>query len=123
MEEIKQSALPDIRHTAVLNAPINKVWDAVATAEGLTSWFMPNDMKPEVGYEFLLNAADFGMSPCKVTEVNPPNRLAFNWGKDWTLAFELTEVDGRTEVAIIHSGWDAEKATEFGAPHSMVRDR
>jgi uncharacterized protein YndB with AHSA1/START domain len=84
-------------------------------------WFMPNDMKPVVGHEFQLNAGDFGKSPCKVTEVDPPTRLAFNWGKDWTLTFELKDLDGKTEVTIIHSGWDADKATEFGAPHSIVR--
>ncbi|MGC4376642.1 SRPBCC domain-containing protein [Fictibacillus sp. Mic-4] len=113
--------MQDIVHTGVFNAPIDKVWKAVATKDGLSAWFMPNDMEPVVGHEFHLNAGEFGMSPCKVTEVDPPNRLSFNWGKDWTLSFELKDLDGKTEVTIIHSGWDAEKATEFGAPHTAVR--
>jgi uncharacterized protein YndB with AHSA1/START domain len=121
MENNKTNTLPDIRQTVVLNAPIRKVWDAVATSEGIAAWFMPNDFQPVEGYEFHLNAAQFGMSPCKVTVVDPPNRLSFNWGKDWALTFELTELDDQTEISLIHSGWDADKMTEFGAPHTAVR--
>lgn len=122
MENNTQHTLPDIRKTMVLNAPIQKVWDAVATSEGIAAWFMPNDFQPEDGYEFHLNAGPFGMSPCKVTQIDPPNRLSFRWGKDWTLTFELAELDGKTQFTLIHSGWDADKTTEFGQPHSAVRE-
>ncbi|PLR89134.1 SRPBCC family protein [Bacillus sp. T33-2] len=118
----KKEQLSDIIRKEVFNAPIGKVWDAVATSEGLAAWFMPNDFQPVEGHEFHLNAAQFGMSPCKVTKLDPANTLSFNWGKDWTLTFHLKEVDGRTELTIMHSGWDADKVTEFGAPHSVVRN-
>jgi uncharacterized protein YndB with AHSA1/START domain len=123
MENKIQTTLPDIRQTLVFNAPIQKVWEAVATSEGLAAWFMPNDFQPVAGHEFHLNAGHFGMSPCKVTEIDPPNRLSFNWGKDWTITFELKEFDGKTEFTLIHSGWDADKVTEFGETHTVVRDR
>nr|WP_274653394.1 SRPBCC domain-containing protein [Paenibacillus humicola] len=114
--------LPDIRQTLTFNAPIGKVWDAVATSEGIAAWFMPNDFRPEVGREFHLEAGPFGKSPCKVTEIDPPHRLSFKWGKDWTLTFELRELDGgKTEFTLIHGGWDMDKATEFGQPHDTVR--
>ncbi|MDP4172153.1 MAG: SRPBCC domain-containing protein, partial [Bacillota bacterium] len=67
------TTLTDIIRTAEFNAPIQKVWNAVATAEGLEAWFMPNDFEPVEGHEFHLNAGQFGMSPCKVTKVDPPN--------------------------------------------------
>jgi uncharacterized protein YndB with AHSA1/START domain len=118
---MSQETLQDIRQTMVYNAPIQKVWDAVATSEGLAAWFMPNDLQPIEGHEFHLNAAQFGMSPCRVTVVDPPNKLSFNWGKDWTLTFELKELGEQTEFTLIHSGWDANKVTEFGAPHTAVR--
>jgi uncharacterized protein YndB with AHSA1/START domain len=123
MENSTANALPDIQQTVVLKAPIQKVWNAVATSEGIAAWFMPNDFQPVVGYEFHINAAHFGMSPCKVTEIDSPHRLSFNWGKDWSLTFELKELDaGQTEFTLIHSGWDANKMTEFGAPHAAVRE-
>jgi uncharacterized protein YndB with AHSA1/START domain len=121
MENNNQHTLPDIVQKVVFNAPVSKVWNAVATQEGLAAWFMPNDFQPVAGYEFQLNAGPFGMSPCKITEIDPPNRLSFNWGKDWTVTFELAEREGKTEFTLIHSGWDADTVTEFGQPHSVVR--
>lgn len=123
MSDLTPESIPDIRKTLVLNAPIAKVWDAVATAEGIAAWFMPNDFKPEMGYEFHLEAGPFGRSPCKVTEIAPPNRLTFHWGEQWSVTFELAEQGDKTEFTLIHSGWDLNKVTEFGEAHTIVRDR
>ncbi|MBB6671751.1 SRPBCC family protein [Cohnella nanjingensis] len=121
----QNATLPDIRQTLEFNAPIQKVWNAVSTAESIGAWFMPViGFEPVVGREFELNAGPFGMSPCKVTELDPPSRLRFNWGKDWTLTFELKELDGgRTEFTLIHGGWSEDVLTEFGESHRIVRDR
>jgi len=113
--------MPEIRKKIVLNAPIEKVWKAVSTSEGIAAWWMPNTFTPEVGHEFLLHTGQFGDSPCKVTEIDPPNRVGFNWGKDWHLEFELKQLGEKTEFTLIHSGWDPEKTTEFGQPHSIVQ--
>jgi uncharacterized protein YndB with AHSA1/START domain len=123
MSNHTQNTLPDIRQTLVLNAPVEKVWSAVATSEGIAAWFMPNDFKPVEGYEFHLEAGQFGKSPCKVTEIDPPNRLSFEWGKDWTLTFELVKQGDQTELTLIHGGWDVDKVTEFGQAHELVRER
>jgi uncharacterized protein YndB with AHSA1/START domain len=120
---MQKNKLPDIEQKIVLNASIEKVWEAVATSDGIAAWFMPNDFKPVEGYEFHLNAGNFGMSPCKVTEIDRPNRLSFNWGKDWTLTFLLEETGNKTKFTIIHSGWEAGMLTEFGETHEIVRER
>lgn len=57
-----------------------------------------------------------------MTELDPPHRVGFDWGKDWHLSFELKRLEDKTEFTLIHSGWDPEKVTEFGQPHPMVRD-
>ncbi len=116
-----EGLLPEIRKTVLLQAPIEKVWQAVATSEGIAAWWMPNTFKPQVGHEFILHAGPFGDSPCKVTELEPMKRVSFNWGKDWTLTFELEEQEGKIAFTLIHSGWAAEGATEFGQPHEVVR--
>lgn len=83
---------------------------------------MPNTFEPVLGNDFILKAGQFGDSPCKVTELEPPIRVGFDWGKDWHLVFELKKVDAeKTEFTLIHSGWDAEKVTEFGQPHTVIR--
>lgn len=114
--------LPVIKKTIVLKAPIEKVWNAISTSEGIASWWMPNTFEPEMGKEFVLHAGPYGDSPCRVTELEPPHVVGFDWGKDWHLTMELREVDGHTEFTLIHSGWDATKQTEFGQPHSIIRD-
>lgn len=123
MSNSTPNTLPDIRQTLLLNASVQKVWAAVATAEGISAWFMPNDFEPVEGHEFHIEAGPFGKSPCKVTVIDPPNRLSFNWGKDWTLTFELAQCGDQTEFTLIHGGWDADKVTEFGETHALVRER
>ncbi|MFJ7973016.1 SRPBCC domain-containing protein [Psychrobacillus sp. NPDC096389] len=99
------NTLQDITQTVILNAPIQKVWDTVATSEGIASWFMPNDFKLEVGYEFHIQSP-FGPSPCKVTEVNAPHKLSFIWDTDgWFVSFILEELGDQTEFTLIHGGW------------------
>ncbi|WNS78543.1 SRPBCC domain-containing protein [Domibacillus sp. DTU_2020_1001157_1_SI_ALB_TIR_016] len=118
----KNENVTEIRKTVVLNAPIEKAWKAVSTSEGIAAWWMPNTFEPVLGHEFILHAGPFGDSPCTVTELDPPHRLGFDWGKDWHLAFELKKLEeNKTEFTLIHSGWDAEKVTEFGQPHLVVR--
>ncbi|MEI7027244.1 SRPBCC family protein [Paenibacillus sp. y28] len=118
-----QGTLPDIRKTIILQAPIEKVWKAVATSEGIAAWLMPNTFEPVKGHEFVIHTGQFGDSPCKVTDIAPPNRIDFDWGKDWRITFELKAVEeGKTEFTLIHGGWDAEKMTEFGQPHTIIRE-
>lgn len=115
--------LPDIRKTIVLNAPIEKVWKAVSTADGIAGWWMPNTFEPTLGHEFVLHAGEYGDSPCKITELDPPNRVSFDWDKDWKLTFELRKLDeNQTEFTLIHSGWYEEETTEFGQPHTAIRE-
>lgn len=117
--------LPDIVQTIVIEAPIEKVWKQVSTSEGIGAWFMPNDLKAEVGHEFHLQSP-FGPSPCKVTEVEPPHRLSFTWDTDgWVVTFLLKDLGGKTEFTLVHGGWKGPddmigKAQEKS---SVIRDR
>ncbi|MFY0783273.1 SRPBCC domain-containing protein [Peribacillus simplex] len=120
-----QHTLQDIKKTIILEAPIQKVWDTVSTAEGIASWFMPNDFQPKVGHEFHVQSP-FGPSPCKVLELDAPNRLSFAWDTDgWIITFTLKELDGKTEFTLIHGGWK-EPDTILPKPNeksSVIRDR
>lgn len=113
----------EIRKNIVINASIETVWPYVSTADGIGAWFMPNDMELVEGNEFTLQAGPWGESLCKVTEVQSPNRLSFDWGKDWQVHFELKEINDRTELTFIHAGWEDGKQTEFGESHDVVRPR
>ncbi|MCO0597067.1 SRPBCC domain-containing protein [Peribacillus butanolivorans] len=123
--ESNQNTLQDVKKTVILEAPIQKVWDTVSTAEGIASWFMPNDFQPKVGQEFHVQSP-FGPSPCKVLEIDAPHRLSFSWDTDgWIVSFILKELDGKTEFTLIHGGWK-EPDTILPKPNeksSVIRDR
>ncbi|MEK3853729.1 SRPBCC family protein [Cytobacillus sp. FSL H8-0458] len=117
--------LQDIKQTVILNAPIEKVWKKVSTSEGIEAWFMPNDFKAELGYEFHIQSP-FGPSPCKVTELDQPNRLSFEWDKDgWFVSFILKDLDGKTEFTLIHGGWKQsdELVEKAQAESAVIRER
>ncbi|HEX2912545.1 MAG TPA: SRPBCC domain-containing protein [Chloroflexia bacterium] len=116
--------LQDIKQTLIFDAPVQKVWEAVSTAEGLSSWFMPNDFKPEVGYQFNIQSP-FGPSPCKVLEVNPPHHLSFAWDTNgWIVSFILKELGDKTEFTLIHGGWKEPESIvpKANKKSSIVRD-
>ncbi|CAM3549959.1 SRPBCC domain-containing protein [Cytobacillus oceanisediminis] len=117
--------LQDIKQTVIFNAPIEKVWKSVSTSEGIESWFMPNDFKPELGYEFHLQSP-FGPSPCKVIELDEPNRLSFTWDKDgWVVSFILKDLGGKTEFTLIHGGWKQPDAVlpKANEESAVIRER
>ncbi|MBM7563250.1 uncharacterized protein YndB with AHSA1/START domain [Paenibacillus sacheonensis] len=118
-----QNTLPPIEQTQLFNAPIEKVWAAISTSEGLSAWFMPNNFEPVVGREFNIDAGAFGVQPCVVNEIEAPKRISFQWGKEWTITIVLEDQgDNRTQCTLIHAGWRADGVTEFNMPQSVVRD-
>ncbi len=117
--------LQDIKQTVILSAPIEKVWKTVSTSEGIEAWFMPNDFKAELGYEFHIQSP-FGPSPCKVTELDEPNRLSFKWDTDgWFVSFLLKDLGGKTEFTLIHGGWKQsdELVEKAQAESAVIRER
>ena len=97
--------LSDIKQTVIVEAPIQKVWDYVSTAEGISAWFMPNNFQAQVGFEFIIESP-FGPSPCKVLEIDEPYKLSFQWDTDgWFITFLLKENGSQTEFTLIHGGW------------------
>ncbi|MBG9587803.1 SRPBCC family protein [Cytobacillus firmus] len=117
--------IQDIKQTVILNAPIEKVWKKVSTSEGIEAWFMPNDFKAELGYEFHIQSP-FGPSPCKVTELDEPNRLSFRWDTDgWFVSFILKDLGGKTEFTLIHRSWKQpdELVEKAGQESAVIRER
>ncbi|MFP3918083.1 SRPBCC domain-containing protein [Lysinibacillus telephonicus] len=119
-----QKKLPDIIQTVTVQAPIQKVWDYISTAEGIAEWFMPSDFQPEEGFAFTIQSP-FGPSPCKVIEVDKPYKISFEWDTDgWIVTFLLKEIDNETEFTVIHGGWKDEGAIVPKAqrPNTEIRN-
>lgn len=121
MKEMEQHLLPDIVRTIIIEAPIEKVWEAISTSESLAEWLMPNDFEPLIGHEFTFrsepkNGWD-GIVYCKVTELEAPYRLGFTWSgnnMEQYVSFSLEELENKTKFTLVHSGWKVE--------HAMIRE-
>jgi uncharacterized protein YndB with AHSA1/START domain len=125
LDDNVETKLEAIKQTILLEAPIQKVWKQVASAEGIEAWFMPNNFTPEEGSTFTLHTP-FGASPCKVLTIEEPNKLSFTWDKDgWIVSFLLKEIDGKTEFTLVHDGWKNpdELLPKANTKTSEVRDR
>jgi uncharacterized protein YndB with AHSA1/START domain len=124
MPQDAKAKLPDIRKSALFEAPIANVWQAVATSEGIAAWYMPNDFQPVVGHKFHLQTP-FGPVPCELLELDAPRCLSFAWGDSWRVSIELREVDSKTELTLVHSGWGApdEIIPEVQETNAVIHDR
>lgn len=80
----------------LLPGPVERVWAYLTESELRRRWLAAGAMVPEVGAEFELVWRNDGLSgqpstrpegfgeehrlQCRITELDPPRRLAFTWG-------------------------------------------
>jgi uncharacterized protein YndB with AHSA1/START domain/ADP-ribose pyrophosphatase YjhB (NUDIX family) len=102
-----------------IDAPISKVWIALTDPAILGKWItMPNNISPVVGNEFTFEAEsrdEWGnwdrMIKCKITELIPGKKISYTWASELIkgetiVSFELNDNKGKTELTLIHSGWE-----------------
>lgn len=117
--------IPDrIEREIMLNHPVERVWQALTTAEGLAGWFGSQaeiDLRPG-GRLWLrwdsLDIEDEGT----VTVVEPPRRIGFRWGIPGLpegdphrndVLFTLTPTAEGTRLELVESGF-AQVAEDIG---------
>ena len=103
-----------IRLRRTYDAPIELVWELVATSGGLSSWLMPNDFEPVVGHRFTFTDRPRrpfydGIVGCEVLALEPPHLVRFSWTGgpvDTVVTFELRALDAnRTTLELTHTGF------------------
>ncbi|HPU38424.1 MAG TPA: SRPBCC domain-containing protein [Microthrixaceae bacterium] len=82
-----------------------RVWRALTTPDELAKWWVPGNIAPVVGHEFLLEMPGWGNVACTVLEVDEPERLAFTFA-DWTLTWRLVPEGNGTRLFLDHTGFD-----------------
>ena len=60
-----------------------QVWDAIATAEGLSAWMAPTRLDPRIGGELSIDLGGF-VSTGVVTDYTPSSRIAYE--EPWPVA-------------------------------------
>lgn len=107
-------------YSIYINAPAEKVWEAITTSEYTNRWGYGGDTEfeptPGGAYRNLSTPQmrEMGMGPVaiegSVEEIDPPRRLVLNWNPSWhndipdtLLTWELTEYpSGLTRVMLTH---------------------
>lgn len=103
-----------IYHRLLIEAPVEKVFEAISTQEGLAGWWTPDTQaKPQVG-----SMLRFGFGPdyykeMEVTELKPYSSVkwlclkAYEEWIDTTLTFELEPHAKGSVLLFHHDGWAA----------------
>jgi uncharacterized protein YndB with AHSA1/START domain len=110
--------MPDILHKLSIGAPRERVFQALATREGLARWWTTTTEGDSVPGQTLTFRFGTHAVEMRVDELRPGARVAWECTKDpeWggtKLAFDLTEENGRTTVLFGHREWP--RAGEFFA--------
>ncbi|MFB4289503.1 SRPBCC domain-containing protein [Nonomuraea sp. ATR24] len=113
-----------IERVMVLRHPVERVWAALTTAEGLSRWFgsvAEIDLRP--GGRAFFRWDDLGQeSVATVAVVDPPRRFAFRWAIEGLpeddaartlVEFTLEPVPEGTRLRLVESGF-AQAAADVG---------
>jgi uncharacterized protein YndB with AHSA1/START domain len=104
----------DLQHAVSIAASPELVFEAIATAEGLASWWTPSvEHKGEGPAERFVFGFDDGNARAsfRVEERDPPGRLVLaciGGIEDWQgteLVFQLDSIEGGTLLRFDHAGW------------------
>ena len=105
--------MADIRHRVGIAAPRERVYEALATIEGLSGWWtreVKGDAQPGGTLRFYFGGSEPG-AVMEVTALEPGQRVAWRCvgGPDeWVgtnLTFDLKPEDGETAVKLTHADW------------------
>ncbi len=105
--------------------PIEKVWRAISSREGLAFWLMENDFEPVMGRRFQFRYAagpnGRGWIDCEVLALEPPTRIVWSWqatesDRDGLVEIQLKTIEGGTELTLAHTGdTDPDRRSRYAA--------
>lgn len=121
-----------IRFERLLDHPVERVWEALTTPEGLDDWWLPFPSTIEVdlvvGGVMSFSAPELGEAPrtCRIIEVDARKRLQHNhFDPAVTLTWELSDEGGACRLRLTQRSPDIADALErgqlFGLHHSLDR--
>jgi len=119
--------MPDIRHRVVISAPLERVYEAVATKEGISEWWTRDGVEGESSEGSRLQFFFGQPEPAAVMEItrlSPYGQVSWKCvegADEWvgtTLDFDLANKDDETVVLFTHADW--REPTEFMA-HCSAR--
>jgi hypothetical protein len=106
--------MPDIRHRVVMSAPLDSVYSAIATKDGLSDWWTRDGVRGESTegstIEFYFGQPE-PAAVMDVTRLDPDGQVSWSCvggADEWVgtkLSFALTLQDDETVVLFTHADW------------------
>ncbi len=110
----EQTPSKSICHRLLIEAPVEKIYSALTTQEGLAGWWTPETLaKPEVGSILRFSFGPDYVKEMQVVELKPYSKVAWRCLKafeEWigtTLTFELEPHAKGAVLSFRHDGWAA----------------
>lgn len=106
--------MPDIRHRVAISAPLESVYEAVATMEGISEWWTRDGVRGESSEGSRLQFFFGQPEPAAVMEVSqlsPDGHVKWNCvdgPEEWvgtSITFDLAQKDVETVVMFTHADW------------------
>ena len=105
--------MADIRHRVAINAPASAVYQAVATPEGVATWWTRDvqGASTEGGEIAFWFGGEKPAAVMQLVELTPSRRVVWRCDQgpaEWlgtTQTFDVREEDGESVVMFTHAGW------------------
>ncbi|MCA9882687.1 MAG: SRPBCC domain-containing protein [Anaerolineae bacterium] len=108
--DFSQSMKGDITHVIDIDADAGTVFDVLLSPKQLERWIASQAaVEPHIGGSIDLG---WGVGPIKILDLQPNQKLAYEWNEDGTtgqmttVTWTLEEGNGRTRLTFTHSGFD-----------------
>jgi uncharacterized protein YndB with AHSA1/START domain len=106
--------MPDIRHRVVISAPLDRVYEAVATADGISDWWTRDGVRGESragsNLAFFFNQPE-PSAVMQVDQLDPDQKVSWTCiggAEEWIgtrVTFDLTPSGDETVVLFTHADW------------------
>jgi uncharacterized protein YndB with AHSA1/START domain len=110
-----------IEREVSIEAPIERVWEALTTAESIGTWFGTGasaSIDLRVGGVMALNHGEHGSYQTVIVAVDPPHAFSYRWASGYPgelatednstlVEFTLTSTPNGTLLRLVESGFDA----------------
>jgi uncharacterized protein YndB with AHSA1/START domain len=95
----------ELRFVRMLSHPLEKVWGAVTSPEGLSAWFpfdVVGERRPGAALEFVFRAGEGEPFSGSMLEFSPRSAMELRWEGGETLRVELRSTGGGCELTLIN---------------------
>ncbi len=107
----------DVFIEITLQAPLEKVWQAISDNEQMRKWYFDlPEFIPAIGYTFSFSGGPSEQEQylhlCEVIEAIPEQELAYSWRYDGYegvsyVRFQLSQANDATQLRFSHTGLDS----------------